>query len=238
MLRNLLDRLAVDRAIVVGHSWGGTLATTFALDHPQRVAGLVLLSPPTHPFLRNITWLYAALATPFLGWLFARTLALPFAAAAFRFGVRAPFRPQAPPRKYLKRSAAFLLLRPATFLANARDVAGLEEFLARQVARYGALTAPTIIITGDRDHVVSPRGSRDGAGRLGAGRQTHRTAGHRPHAASCRRRGGDRRRRGACAARLKRASTITPRPAPACRRRRCASCWWRRACPAGRRRRR
>ena len=151
MLRNLLDRLGVDRAIVVGHSWGGTLAATFALDHPQRVAGLVLLSPPTHPFLRSITWLYAALATPFFGWLFARTLALPFAAAAFRFGVRAPFRPQAPPSKYLKRSAAFLLLRPATFLANARDIAGLEEFLARQVARYGALTAPTIIITGDRD---------------------------------------------------------------------------------------
>ncbi|MGD0026602.1 MAG: alpha/beta hydrolase [Xanthobacteraceae bacterium] len=156
MLRNLLDRLGVDRAIVVGHSWGGTLAATFALDHPQRVAGLVLLAPPTHPHLRNITWLYAVLAAPFVGWLFARTLALPFAAAAFRLGMRAPFRPQAPPSKYLKRSAAFLLLRPATFLANARDIADLEGFLARQVARYGALKAPTIIIAGDRDPVVSP----------------------------------------------------------------------------------
>ncbi len=155
VLRNLLGRLAVDRAIVVGHSWGGTLAATFALDHPQRVAGLVLLSPPTHPLLRSK--LYAALATPFAGWLFAHTLALPLAAAAFRFGVRAPFRPQAPPSKYLRRSAAFLLLRPATFLANARDVAGLKGFLAQQVARYGALKAPTIIITGDRDPIVSPR---------------------------------------------------------------------------------
>jgi pimeloyl-ACP methyl ester carboxylesterase len=155
MLRNLLDRLSVDRAIVVGHSWGGTLAATFALDHPQRVAGLVLLAPPTHPHLRSR--LYAALAAPFAGWLFARTLALPLAAAAFRIGVRAPFRPQAPPSKYLKRSAAFLLLRPATFLANARDVAGLQGFLAQQAARYGALKAPTIIITGDRDPIVSPR---------------------------------------------------------------------------------
>jgi len=157
MLRSVLDRLGVDRAIVVGHSWGGTLAATFALDHPQRVAGLVLLSPPTHPLLRSMIRLYAALATPFVGWLFARTLALPFAAVAFRLGVRAPFRPQAPPRKYLKRSAAFLLLRPATFLANARDIAGLDGFLAQQAARYGALKAPTIIIAGDRDQVVSPR---------------------------------------------------------------------------------
>src|SRR5713226_5364588 len=42
MLRDVLDRLEVERAIVVGHSWGGALALSFALDHPHRVAGLVL----------------------------------------------------------------------------------------------------------------------------------------------------------------------------------------------------
>ena len=51
MLRDIFDRLDVDRAIVVGHSWGGTLALTFALDFPQRVAGLVLIAPATHPGL-------------------------------------------------------------------------------------------------------------------------------------------------------------------------------------------
>ena len=51
MLNAVLDRLDVDRAIVVGHSWGGLLALTFALDYPQRVAGLVVIAPPTHPWL-------------------------------------------------------------------------------------------------------------------------------------------------------------------------------------------
>ena len=41
MLNAVLDRLEVGRAIVVGHSWGGLLSLTFALDYPQRVAGLV-----------------------------------------------------------------------------------------------------------------------------------------------------------------------------------------------------
>jgi pimeloyl-ACP methyl ester carboxylesterase len=156
ILRDLFDRLGIGRAVVAGHSWGGTLAATFALDHPDRVAGLVLLAPPTHPHLRLMTRLYAALAMPFAGWLFAHTLMLPFAAAAFGSGVRAAFRPQVPPPKYLKRTGALLLLRPETFLANARDMAGLQAFLARQEARYGTLKAPTLIVTGDRDPVVPP----------------------------------------------------------------------------------
>jgi pimeloyl-ACP methyl ester carboxylesterase len=96
------------------------------------------------------------LAMPVLGWLFAWTWALPSAAAAFGSGIRAAFLPQPVPDDYLKRSAAFLLLRPPAFLANARDIAGLEAFLLAQASRYGALSAPGILITGDRDEVVVP----------------------------------------------------------------------------------
>jgi pimeloyl-ACP methyl ester carboxylesterase len=57
----------------------------------------------------------------------------------------------------MKRSAARLLLRPATMLANAADIAGLKAFLKRQAERYDMLVAPIVVITGDRDTVVSPR---------------------------------------------------------------------------------
>ena len=67
------------------------------------------------------------------------------------------FLPQLPPRRFLKRTAALLLLRPATFLANARDVANLAANLPAQAGRYGAITAPTVIVTGNRDMVVPPR---------------------------------------------------------------------------------
>lgn len=44
-LRSLLDHLHLDRAILVGHSIGGQIATDFALADPERVIKLVLIAP-------------------------------------------------------------------------------------------------------------------------------------------------------------------------------------------------
>lgn len=41
---DLLDRLDVARAVVVGHSSHGLVAQRFAIDHPERTAGIVLES--------------------------------------------------------------------------------------------------------------------------------------------------------------------------------------------------
>jgi pimeloyl-ACP methyl ester carboxylesterase len=155
VLRDLLDALDIDRAIVVGHSWGGTLALTFALDFPARVAGLVLVAPATHPGLWPMTRLNALLAGP-LGWFFARTVALPFGVALIWPGSRTAFLPQTIPAGYVRRSAAMLVLRPPTLMANWADVGCLEAFLERQVQRYGALAVPTIVLAGDCDPLVPP----------------------------------------------------------------------------------
>lgn len=50
----LLDRLGIERATVVGHSWGGAPALAFANRHPDRVNGLVLVSSvaPSEPLGR------------------------------------------------------------------------------------------------------------------------------------------------------------------------------------------
>jgi pimeloyl-ACP methyl ester carboxylesterase len=62
---DLLDRLEIERAIVVGHSWAGGVALAAASDWPGRVAGLVLVSsvgPGEH-----IGWDDRLLAAPVLG---------------------------------------------------------------------------------------------------------------------------------------------------------------------------
>jgi pimeloyl-ACP methyl ester carboxylesterase len=42
-VRAFLDALHLPEAVIVGHSMGGMVAQRFAVDHPARVAGLVLL---------------------------------------------------------------------------------------------------------------------------------------------------------------------------------------------------
>ena len=43
----LLDALAIERAVLVGHSGSSLVARRVAIDHPDRVAGLILEASPT-----------------------------------------------------------------------------------------------------------------------------------------------------------------------------------------------
>lgn len=47
----LLDALGLERAVVVGHDWGGTVAWQMALLAPHRVAGVVGINTPHFPRL-------------------------------------------------------------------------------------------------------------------------------------------------------------------------------------------
>jgi pimeloyl-ACP methyl ester carboxylesterase len=157
ILRELLDELGIGRAVVVGHSWGGALAASFALDYPDRTAALILLASPLYPHAHPTTSMYAFFAMPILGWVYARTLALPLGFLFVGLALGSAFLPQLPPRDYLKRSAGLLLLRPSTFLANARDMADLKRHLEPQPSRYSGLAMPVLVMSGTADFVVAPR---------------------------------------------------------------------------------
>jgi pimeloyl-ACP methyl ester carboxylesterase len=155
IIREALERLGVDRAIVVGHSWSGALATNLALDHADRVAGLVLLAPVTHPWPGGaIAWYYGPVNRPALGWLLSRTLTTPAGLALMWPATAAVFAPQAPPPDYVDRAEIPLALRPKTFRYNGQDVGALNAFVTRQSGRYGEIRVPTVVISGDADAIV------------------------------------------------------------------------------------
>jgi pimeloyl-ACP methyl ester carboxylesterase len=155
IIRDLLARLGVAQAIIVGHSWSGALATNLALDHAEIVSGLVLLSPVTHPWPGgDISWYYGPAVAPYIGRFLTSTVTTPAGLLRMRPTLATVFAPQAPPPDYAERARIPLALRPGTFRANAEDVSALYDFVKGQAGRYGTIRAPTVIISGNADAIV------------------------------------------------------------------------------------
>jgi pimeloyl-ACP methyl ester carboxylesterase len=155
MIDSALERLGIGEAIFVVHSWSGALGARIALDYPGRVAGLVMLAPVTHPWRGGVGWYNNVVTTRLIGPLLAYTITLPLGYFVAESGARNVFLPQLMPDGYVKDTATSLLLRPREFLDNAKDLVTLKQAVAEQAPRYAAITAPTVVISGDVDKTVS-----------------------------------------------------------------------------------
>jgi pimeloyl-ACP methyl ester carboxylesterase len=155
MIEQALGKLDVGPVILVVHSWAGALGARMAIDYPARLAGLVMLAPVTHPWEGGVGWYNELVAKPVIGPLLAYTITLPLGYFLLVPGARGVFLPQVMPDDFVADSATPLLLRPREFLANARDLVRLKKAVAEQVPRYGEITTPTVVISGDVDKTVS-----------------------------------------------------------------------------------
>ena len=154
-IAKLMDELAIKKAIIVGHSFGGALASTFGVMYPEKTAGLVLLAPVTHPWNTGVDWHYDLGNTPVIGWIFSRTLAPVAGHYIYPNAIKRLFLPNSLPADYKEKSATKLALLPENFLSNAKDVARVHEHVEIFQNRYQEITAPTHIYHGDSDDIVS-----------------------------------------------------------------------------------
>ncbi len=158
LVAEALGRMGVGPAIVLGHSWAGALALALALDHPERVSGLVLAAPVGMPMPGPITlpWYWNLALKPPVLWLLSHTVGPPVALAFLREAGRRVFQPEEPVPGYVETSRTALVLRPGTLLANVQDLVGLTPALAAMSPRYGGLHVPTTVVSGASDPIVRP----------------------------------------------------------------------------------
>ena len=150
----VLERLEIPTAVIVGHSYGAAVAAALALDAPERVAGLVLLAPATHPWPGGVAWYHHAATLPVIGPLFRWTIGLPAGEARLSCATQSVFEPNPPVPDYAERTGAARVLTPSRFRANSDNVASLKAFVIEQAPRYASIAAPTMIFAGAEDTVV------------------------------------------------------------------------------------
>jgi len=151
----LMDELKIKKAIIVGHSFGGAIASTFAVLYPEKTTGLVLLAPVTHPWHTGVDWHYDLGDTPILGWLFSKTIAPIAGHFIYPGAIKRLFLPNEKPDDYETKSATKLALLPENFHSNAKDIARVHKHVEEFKNRYQEITAPTHIYHGDKDKIVS-----------------------------------------------------------------------------------
>lgn len=155
-IATLMERRGIKKAIIVSHSFGGAVAAQLAVRHKDMVIGLVFLSPAVYTWDGPIAWYYNAARAPVVGWLFSGVVIPPAGVFAVDAAAKAVFAPNVRPEDYLSKTNAYQAIAPAAFRHNAMEIANLQKWARIAARSYKAIRAPTVIITGDADQIVSP----------------------------------------------------------------------------------
>lgn len=155
MLQGAARQLGIEKAVVVGHSYGGSVALAWGLNHPDMVAGIVNLAGPSHPWPGELGAYYKVNGSALGGALVPPLIAAFASDTRIEDAVRGIFTPQDVPDGYIDHIGAPLTIRPDSLRANTRQVNTLYPHVVAMSQRYGdELTMPLEILHGDLDETV------------------------------------------------------------------------------------
>jgi pimeloyl-ACP methyl ester carboxylesterase len=159
LLLGLIDQLGIDRAVLVGNSAGGTIATAFALAYPERVAALIQVDAAiyqTMPDSPLLNWLLSTPQVDHIGPLIARRLG---GSSGEDFIQRAWHDPS-----LLDARPEILAGYRKPLMVENWDRALWEHTKASEAPnlapRLDQIRVPTLVISGDDDQIVPVENSR------------------------------------------------------------------------------
>jgi pimeloyl-ACP methyl ester carboxylesterase len=153
LIKQALKRLDVSNAIVLGHSWGASVAVALALKYPGLIKGLVLASGYYYPTARPDVVAMGAPALPLIGDLLSHTLSPLISRAIWPLMMAKIFGPRSVPKKF----EAFpkeMALRPSQIRASAAESALMIPDAFRLRNQYADLKMPVVIIAGEQDRLI------------------------------------------------------------------------------------
>jgi pimeloyl-ACP methyl ester carboxylesterase len=153
LITSALHRLGVSHAIVLGHSWGASVAVALALKYPKLVQGLVLASGYYYPTLRPDVVALSAPAVPLLGDILGHTLSPMVSRVMWPLLMAKIFGPRSVPKKF-EGFPKEMALRPSQIRASAAESALMIPDAFRFRDEYANLKMPVVIVAGDEDRLV------------------------------------------------------------------------------------
>ena len=154
LIRDALRKLSIRKPILVGHSWGGSLALAAAVAYEDELSGIVLLAPAAYPNV-SLEWWSLIPGIPVLGKVIVHTLSPLLGRAVVKVNLKEAYHPQVVQENYAQQSAE-MWTRPEQIRAYAYDERTLRSSLKSLSSRYSDLQLPVVIVTGSNDLVLEP----------------------------------------------------------------------------------
>jgi pimeloyl-ACP methyl ester carboxylesterase len=182
-LHSFLDALGISQASLVGHSFGGAVAVTYALTHPTRVERLALLGSVVPGFTWQVSWRHRLVCTYGLGELVALCGCAPMYRAAIAGCFHVPDPAEVDflvgcdygERTSVAARAAWL----STTRALRAEMVDRRQDYRRAIA---TLDLPVLLVHGRQDPAVPPSHCAEAADGFPRGRARWLDAcGHFPH---------------------------------------------------------
>ncbi|MGS4945605.1 alpha/beta fold hydrolase [Meridianimarinicoccus sp. RP-17] len=154
LLQAAARQLDVHTPIVLGHSFGGSVAMAWAVTQPDTLAGVVLLAGASMPWPGTLNASYRVNANP-LGAAVVVPLITAWAPLSYAETVLAGiFAPQPMPDGYADHFGLPMAMRRDILRANARQVNGLRPHVVALSERYPLLSLPVELVHGTADTIV------------------------------------------------------------------------------------
>jgi len=154
LLRAAFAQLGIEQPVVIGHSWGTMVALALALQHPNALRGLLLLSGYYYPTMRWDSVLESPPAIPLLGDLMNYTVAPLLARLTTPSQVRQLFAPEPVPTAFHEAVPLEMMLRPWQLRAAAAEAALMMPAARSLAKRFSELHLPVTIVAGTGDRIV------------------------------------------------------------------------------------
>ncbi|WP_380778571.1 alpha/beta fold hydrolase [Sphingomonas sp. R86520] len=157
IIADFIQKLGLDRPLLVGHSLGGAISLAVGLDHPHLVRALALIAPLTQP-LEKVPESFRGLARIPAGarLAFAQVLGTPLSRLTSARTLEGIFAPEAVPEDFVTRGGGALSVRPIAIAAAAADLAGANDDVTAMAERYAGIDVPTRILFGRQDAILDP----------------------------------------------------------------------------------
>ncbi|MFL6844444.1 MAG: alpha/beta fold hydrolase [Allosphingosinicella sp.] len=157
-IAELIRILKLESPLIVGHSLGGALALSLALNHPDVVGGLALVAPLTQvQSIEQVPPVFRPLVirSPAVRKAVAWTLATPMGMRRGAEALKQVFAPEAVPEDFGTAGGGLLAMRPSNFYASSSDLVDLEGELEGMVDRYPTISVPVSILYGKGDNLLN-----------------------------------------------------------------------------------